>query len=371
MARTDTLGNFLTDVATAIREKKGTTDTIPASNFDTEISSIQTGASSPITKGIIINACDESGFATDVSIVGMTTIPPYYLQKAAFGTASSFSKGWMYSVKGNLHLPNNLEVISMCAFDGCNNLALTELPDTVTQISNYAFRDCYEMLLTKLPANLTLLGEYAFYGCKKLTSLIIPAGITQILTQCFYQCSFLESVTFEGDVTIISDSSFRDCKKLNFTELPNTIATIGSYAFHGCSSLSLTKLPDSLTSLKNYAFASCTSLTKVEVPAGVTLVTNSSFRTCTGLTELTYKGDITSFEIQAFYGDTSLAKIVLPNVTSVPTLTNTNVFYNTPIAKGTGLIYVPDTLVDSFKTATNWSTYADQIKPISELEASA
>lgn len=43
MARTDTLGNFLTDVADAIREKKGTTDTIQASNFDTEIASIEGG----------------------------------------------------------------------------------------------------------------------------------------------------------------------------------------------------------------------------------------------------------------------------------------------------------------------------------------
>lgn len=43
MARTDTLGNFLTDIAIAIRNKKGTTDTIVASNFDTEIESIETG----------------------------------------------------------------------------------------------------------------------------------------------------------------------------------------------------------------------------------------------------------------------------------------------------------------------------------------
>lgn len=40
MARTDTLENFLTDVADAIREKKETEDQIPAVNFDTEIRSI-------------------------------------------------------------------------------------------------------------------------------------------------------------------------------------------------------------------------------------------------------------------------------------------------------------------------------------------
>ncbi len=46
MARTDTLGNFLTDVADAIREKKGTSETIQASDFDTEIENLPSGGSS-------------------------------------------------------------------------------------------------------------------------------------------------------------------------------------------------------------------------------------------------------------------------------------------------------------------------------------
>lgn len=43
MARTDTLGHFLTDVADAIREKKGTSETIQASDFDTEIENLPSG----------------------------------------------------------------------------------------------------------------------------------------------------------------------------------------------------------------------------------------------------------------------------------------------------------------------------------------
>lgn len=43
MARTDNLSNFLTDVADAIRTKTGETDSILASDFDTEIANIPTG----------------------------------------------------------------------------------------------------------------------------------------------------------------------------------------------------------------------------------------------------------------------------------------------------------------------------------------
>ena len=43
MADTSNLSQFLTDVASAIKTKKGTTDKIPAANFDTEIASIETG----------------------------------------------------------------------------------------------------------------------------------------------------------------------------------------------------------------------------------------------------------------------------------------------------------------------------------------
>jgi len=44
MARTNTLGNFLTDVADAIREKTGSEEAIQASDFDTAISEIPAGA---------------------------------------------------------------------------------------------------------------------------------------------------------------------------------------------------------------------------------------------------------------------------------------------------------------------------------------
>lgn len=43
MADTSNLTRFLTDVAKAIKDKKGSTDLIPAANFDTEIMNLPSG----------------------------------------------------------------------------------------------------------------------------------------------------------------------------------------------------------------------------------------------------------------------------------------------------------------------------------------
>lgn len=63
MARTDTLGNFLTDVADAIREKGGTSELIQASDFDTAIENLPSGNPQPKTiselNAIISSAVEE------------------------------------------------------------------------------------------------------------------------------------------------------------------------------------------------------------------------------------------------------------------------------------------------------------------------
>ena len=60
MARTDTLGHFLTDVADAIRTKTGESGTIQASSFDTQISNIPSGGGITIN-GDIVDKTIQSG----------------------------------------------------------------------------------------------------------------------------------------------------------------------------------------------------------------------------------------------------------------------------------------------------------------------
>ena len=51
--------------------------------------------------------------------------------------------------------------------------------------------------------------------------------------------------------------------------------------------------------------------------------------------------------------------------TTISILSATNALTDTKIARGEGAIYVPTNLVDTYKAASNWSTYASQIYPIS------
>ena len=71
MANTSNLSSFLTDVADAIREKKGTQDQIPAGNFDTEIKSIETGTKiNNQNKDIIKNGT----YTADEGYTGLGTV---------------------------------------------------------------------------------------------------------------------------------------------------------------------------------------------------------------------------------------------------------------------------------------------------------
>lgn len=195
------------------------------------------------------------------------------------------------------------------------------LPDSITSIEDFAFEYCNTLALTSLPNSITSIGYYTFYGCTNLALTSLPSNLTYINT-----------------------SAFANCVNITINELPESLTVLQGSAFSGCSNLKLTSIPSGVTKLRSYTFGRCTSLT-----------------------ELTIKGNVTDIDSDVFYNCSKLAKIVFPNVTKVPTLSNTDAFGSTPIANGTGYIYVPDSLVDSIKSATNWSTYADQIKGVSEL----
>lgn len=147
------------------------------------------------------------------------------------------------------------------------------------------------------------------------------------------------------------------------TEISSEVDIVGAYACYGLTKLESVNLPN-CTSIGNDAFYNCVTLESVESP-NVTSIASSAFRLCVVLPSIDLPL-LTSIGSNAFRDCRKLQSLILRSKT-VCTL-GTNVFTSTPIASGTGYIYVPDNLVEQYKAAANWSTYAAQIKPLSELE---
>ena len=143
----------------------------------------------------------------------------------------------------------------------------------------------------------------------------------------------------------------------------NAVKKVADDVFNGYNKLVTVNFPKA-TSIGDSAFESCTSLTSIDLP-NVTSIGNSAFYSCTSLTSIDLP-NVTSIGSYVFNSCNNLSTVIM-STNQIITLEDKSVFNDTPISNKTGYIYVPDSLVDSYKTATNWSTYALQIKPISEL----
>ena len=162
-------------------------------------------------------------------------------------------------------------------------------------------------------------------------------------------------------VESVGDYAFAYCSKLTSVDFP-LVTSIGTYAFNGCSALTSVNFP-LVTSIGTYAFYNCKVLTTVNFPL-VTSIGNSAFWGCSALTAADFPL-VTSIGNSAFYNCSALTALILRSEI-MATLSGTNAFTSTPIASGTGYIYVPSALMDNYKSATNWSTYANQIRAIED-----
>lgn len=143
----------------------------------------------------------------------------------------------------------------------------------------------------------------------------------------------------------------------------NTVDSVGDQALtDSIIDRSITELHCNISaSIAQYVFRGCTALTNVNFPS-VTSVALGAFWQCTALTKAEFASAV-AFANNAFYGCSALSAVILRNTEAVSTITGTP-FANSAIANGTGYIYVPSALVETYKT--NWATYAAQIRAIED-----
>jgi hypothetical protein len=185
-------------------------------------------------------------------------------------------------------------------------------------------------------------------------------NLTEISNGMFYNCHSLTKV-YLPNVKKINSMAFCGCEMLKEADFPLTTKLDGS-AFEGCTSLENINFP-LVTSLYSDCFYRCTSLTSVNFPS-VTSIGLNIFTDCSSLRKCVLPL-VTSISYGAFSKCINLEALILSNAETVVSLGN-NVFDNSSIENGTGYIYVPSVLMEDYKIATNWSSYAGQFRAIED-----
>lgn len=196
----------------------------------------------------------------------------------------------------------------------------------------------------------------------------------------------------------VPDEMFKNCTNLSYFNGVN-VKEIGKNAFNGCKALNNIRLSantDMMTGVLHIpsgmavyesAFSGCTSIKKIIIDEGVTFDGGSHF-TLVGAQSVKLPSDMTEIKTYMFrylpakvlelpesvvrlreqcFRYSYIEKLIIRHTGEVISIASSAVLWDSAISKGNGYIYVPDALIDSYKTADNWKSYASQFKKLSEL----
>jgi hypothetical protein len=201
-------------------------------------------------------------------------------------------------------------------FTGVTRLGAEELND-----NNAAFKGCTSLKSITLPESCKNIGYRVFHGCTALKNINLE-NAERLWLEAFFKCAALDidivapSLKYVG-MTTFSNSGIRRALDLGVvTSLPGGWGN-DEGTFRKCTSMDVAILPPTLTSLGVFCIADCTKLSAL------------------------------------------IFKSNTPPTFSSGALTSTN---NCPI-------YVPDAVVDNYKTANTWSSLSGRIMGISSLSA--
>jgi hypothetical protein len=193
-----------------------------------------------------------------------------------------------------------------------------------------------------------------------LTELVAEdfGGVTETAQYAFRLFDTVTKVTFPPTLEILGNNTFYDCKALKEIVFAQNglLRKIGDSAFSGCDIESIT-IPSIVNTVGTYAFNGNKKLTSVVFEEGIELseISNQMFWACSALKSITIPPSVTKMGYQVFKY-TALERVVM-RPTTPPTIQSSTFDSNAVKTE----IIVPIGCGDAYKTATNWSAFADII----------
>ena len=290
MSKADNLKDFLTDVADAIRAKKGSTDLINPQDFSSEIASLSGGLEivemTETTATIEPNKVYVWGMVESLDItIGASTDESDF-----FAFRFRCSKPTMTSVTVN----------------GAIWAEDTELDAQGKPVLDLgSWYQCE--IKGGTSALYARLAHYIPFADSNVEAVLLAKGVGDGLGVTYKDAAKVTNIStwFKGNADITAFAEF-----INFSG----IIDLAPSAFSGCSSLAEISLPASLTSIGNYAFNGCSSLARVLnlENTKVTRTNENAFYNCTSLAEINFPSSLNEIDSFAFYRCSSLTKLNIP-----------------------------------------------------------
>lgn len=183
------------------------------------------------------------------------------------------------------------------------------------------------------------LNQYAFYYNQSITGTVeLPNAITL------------------GDYSL---ASMKNIKKF----IGNKVNTIGAYCFQGSAIEEI--CCKKVTSLGVQCLVGCNKLKKCYIPLAI--FNGTSHISSTSLEYLCVQArDYLSTSI--YIKNDLNAKMIVLNCLKLVTCSSIANLPSYALTEGECYFYVPSSLVETYKTATNWSTYADRFRAIEDYK---
>lgn len=321
MARTDTLGNFLTDVADAIRAKGGTSETIAASDFDTAISNLPTGGSSLERNDVTIYDYDGTIVAsyTAADFANLNALPEAPTHEGltfdkwnwTLTDAKSYVATWgklnigaeYHTTDDKLHVhitvPENNSQVYLRLYTGYGSVidetvdwgdgsAIEPLGSIANSFSTtghvYTTAGDYIIRVNNPDGRFHFSGNGSQY---KTDFLRNDAGGTSFEIKTTAPLAWITSIEFDthttGGANYYSFSGMSNLKSMALNS--HSKVTIQRYNFSYCYNLRYLTIPDGVTTITSYCFYK-SGLQHVSFPNSVYVIYEYAFQECIDLKEI-------------------------------------------------------------------------------------